>query len=280
MTIVGSLTLRRVQRYSLPDGRRPPPTETTEYIQADRTREEHRGYAGYRARTRGRDIYRPAPRTALIKRCDLHTAFHVNFDDREYTVCPIQAFPTAQEMRGGAEAIRQSPAQTVPTVLVETETVDTGERRELFGRPARHVITTKRVVPLTGSRGQESQTVTDGWYIDLDTSLSCDPSWWSSGSGQAFLTVHTEGDQPDVPIFKNIGKPERGFVVSSRSTTGGSVLELEVIHLSTDAIAPALFEVPVTFRLVEWIRQDPVPPLVVRAKQAYERLKNRAGGFL
>ena len=135
-------------------------------------------------------------------------------------------------------------------------------------------MTTRRVIPLSGSRSRESKTVTDGWYIDLDTRVSCDP-WWSSGSGHAFVSILAKGEQPETPTFKDIGEPERGYVVLSRSTQDGSVTELEVTHLSTVAIDPALFEVPANFSLVEWIRQDPVPPLAIRMKQAYDRLKHR-----
>jgi hypothetical protein len=275
MAVSGSLTVRRVRRQTLSDGRRQPPMETTEYIQADRKREDHSGCFGYRLRPHGREIYRPTPRTAFITRCDLRKAFHLNFDDREYTAGPIQAFPSREEIRARTEAVREPPDQTAPTVLVETETVDTAERRELFGRLARHVITTRRLIPLVGSSCGPSQTVTDGWYVDLDTGLSCDP-WWSSGSGHAFLTTHKQGDQPDRPTFKDIGEPERGYAILSRSTHGGLVLELEVTHLSTVAMDPALFEVPAHFSLVEQIRQEPVPPLVIRFKQAYERLKRSA----
>ena len=86
-----------------------------------------------------------------------------------------------------------------------------------------------------------------------------------------------QGDQPDRPTFKNIGEPERGYVVLSRSTSGAAVLdELEVTHFSTVAIDPAISAVPTHFSRVERIRQEPVPPLVIRLKQAYERLKHRA----
>jgi len=274
MAVTGSLTLHRVRRHTLPDGRRPPPLETIEYFQPDRKREEHRGYAGYRFGPRSRDIYRRGPRTALITRCDLGQAFQVNFDDRQYTACPLQSFPTRDELRARVDGVEQSRVETAPTVLVETETIDTGDRRELFGRSARHVMTTRRVIPLSGSRSRESKTVTDGWYIDLDTRVSCDP-WWSSGSGHAFVSILAKGEQPETPAFKDIGEPERGYVVLSRSTQDGSVTELEVTHLSTVAIDPALFEVPANFSLVEWIRQDPVPPLAIRMKQAYDRLKHR-----
>jgi hypothetical protein len=275
MAVVGSLTLRRVQRQTLADGRRLPQSETTEYLQADRKREEHRGFYGYRLRPTGRDVYQPGPRTALITRCDLQKVFLLNFDDREYTAWPIEPFPTREDMLARAEGVPQ-PVVHAPTVLVETETVDTGERRECFGRQARHVITTRRVIPLTASKPQRSQTVTDAWYIDLDTSVVCDPWWASGGSGHAFLTAHNHGDQPDTPTFKDIGEPERGYVIFSRSTQDGCVLELEVTDLSTVAIDPAVFEIPADFSLVEQIRQDPVPPLLIRFKQAYDRLKQRA----
>jgi hypothetical protein len=48
MAVVGSLMLRRVMRHTLRDGRGLPQTEATEYIQADRKREEFRGVIGYR----------------------------------------------------------------------------------------------------------------------------------------------------------------------------------------------------------------------------------------
>lgn len=245
MTVVGSLTLHRVTRQTLPNGRSARPTETTEYIQVDRKRQEHRGWCGYRLGPKTPDLYRRTPRTALITRCDLQKIFHVNFDDRQYAAWPIQRFPTRDELRTRAEAARERPVETAPTVLVETETVDTGERRDFFGREARHVITTRRITPLSEPHRIKSQTITDAWYIDLDTSLSCDP-WWR-GSGHAFATMHRQGEQPDRPRFKDIGTPERGYVVLSRSTQGESVLDFEVTHLSTEPIDPEVFDVPRRF---------------------------------
>lgn len=65
-------------------------------------------------------------------------------------------------------------------------------------------------------------------------------------------------------------------MVISRTKSDESVLEFEVTQLSTAAIDPALFDVPGNFSLVESIRQEPAPPLVIRLKQAYERLKRHA----
>jgi len=235
-------------------------------------------------------MFRPTPRTVLITRCDLKQTFHLNLDDRQYTASPLRTFPTREEMLGRAAESGQLVVapQREPTVLVETETVDTGERKELFGHTARHVVTTRRVIPLAGAKRGADTTVTDGWYIDLNTRISCEPSWRSARSGHAFGTVQRQGEEGDMPAFRDIGEPERGFAVASKGTMSGTITlpdgsmrqhvstwETEVTELSTAAIDPALFEIPSGFRLVERIREEPVPPLVIRLKQAYERLVHR-----
>jgi hypothetical protein len=288
--VAEELTIRRADRQTLPEDRHLPPSESIEYLQADRRRREHRGSLGYRLRSNGRTIFCAAPPTALIIRCDLKQTFHLNLDDREYATSPLQTFGTREEMLARAAASGQLVVapQREPTVLVETETFDTGERKELFGHTARHVVTTRRIIPLAGATRGADTTVTDGWYIDLNTRISCEPSWRSARSGHAFLTGHLQGEEGDVPTFKDVGEQERGFAVVSKRTSSEtftppngptrqhvSTWETEVTELSTAAIDPALFEIPSGFRLVERIRQEPVPPLVIRLKQAYERLVHR-----
>src|ERR1700676_4310227 len=89
---------RRTYRRTLPDDRHQPPSESIEYLQADRRRREHRGLRGYRLRPNGRTMFCSAPRTALITRCDLMQAFHINLDDRQYAAGPLQTFPIREEM--------------------------------------------------------------------------------------------------------------------------------------------------------------------------------------
>jgi len=273
MTVAGSLTIRRIMRHALTGTRRLPPVTSTEYLQADRRREEHRGMSGYRLWPNGRDIYRSGPRTALIKRCDLQMTFLINFEDRQFTEWPVLPVPSAEALRGTVES-RPPVDPPAPTMRVETETVDTGERKDIFGRPARHVITTQRVIPLAGSRDRANVNVLDGWYIDLDTRLTCEREWWGS-SGHGFLTAHKHGDPPPRPTFVNIGEPVRGYAVHLKTTNGDSIMEMEVTELSAVPLDPLLFEVPAGFRRVEMIRQDPRTPLSVRLFQIYERLKRR-----
>jgi hypothetical protein len=288
--VVGDLTIRRVQRDFSGRGRPHPPTESIEYLKADRRREERRGWVGYRLWSHGRTIYRPGPRTASIARCDLKQRFLLNLEDREYAAWPFQAFPSKEEWladaRASGQAVLAQPRE--PNILVETETTDTGERRDIFGHPARHVIVTRRIIPLAGAKGGPSTTVSDGWYIDLDTRISCDPWWRSVRSGHAFVTGHIKGEQPDVPAFNDVGDPERGFLLRGKSTSSDtarlqdgsmtervSTSESEVTELSTATLDPALFEVPTDFRLVERIRQDPIAPLAIRWKRRYDRLIRR-----
>jgi hypothetical protein len=80
MAVVGSLTLRCVQRQTLPGGRRLPSTETTEYIQADRKRKEHRGFLDIGAGQMGR-TFTGHSRERLSSRDGIwRNHFHVNFD--------------------------------------------------------------------------------------------------------------------------------------------------------------------------------------------------------
>jgi hypothetical protein len=144
------------------------------------------------------------------------------------------------------------------------------------------------VIPLEGAKREPSETTSDGWYIDLDGSLlrtSCDP-WWSSRpkNTHTFMSTHVKGEEGDVPAFKDIGSSETGFAVSVGSTSHHSirladgttraytsVSEMKVIELSTAPIDPALFEIPSGFTLVQRIRHEPVPPLLIRWKQRYDR---------
>jgi hypothetical protein len=256
-------------------------------MQVDRRREEHRGCFGYRFRPTGRTLYRPSPRTALITRCDLEQTFLLNLDDREYTAWPVRTYPRIEE-RLPQNVPSEQLIQRAPTVLVETETVDTGERKDFFGRTARHVITTRRIVPLDRAKQGRRETVTDGWYIDLETHISCDPWWQWARTGHAFATLTAHGEDRDVPTFKDSGEPERGYPVLSKSTSSAtitsrdgstsdhvSIAETEVIRLSTAELDPGLFEVPAGFTLVEQIRQEPAPPLLIRLRHAWDRLGRR-----
>jgi hypothetical protein len=147
-------------------------------------------------------------------------------------------------------------------VLHEITTRDIGERKESFGYTARHVITTHKVTPLEGTEVPQ-ETITDGWYIDLDTQLSCDPPDNTPSEGTTYSTVRLVAKSGDNVSASStsfvqmtyVGKPENGFPIWVKRTThrGEQVTtsENEVTELSTKPIDPTLFEVPKNFRSVE-----------------------------
>ena len=122
----------------------------------------------------------------------------------------------------------------------------------------------------------------DGWYIDLDTRISCDPHYPST-SGHAFLSVSS--GKPEIPEFKDIGKRETGYPMELTSTTTippnrkiqgrTSLVEDKIIELSTTPLDPSLFEVPPDFKKVDRIARDPEPPLLIKLLRAWAYWKYR-----
>jgi len=149
-------------------------TEQTIYVQGDRKRTEFRNNVGQR-KADGSQQWLSGPRLAAITRCDLGQLFELNLDAAEYVSAQYPPKPLTQEEieARGLNKVDMSQSRK-PTLRIETTTVDTGERKEFFGHIARHVIITRKQIPLEGSHSEPQETVTDGWYIDLDPQVSCD----------------------------------------------------------------------------------------------------------
>ena len=271
--------------------------ETVTYVQTDRKRtEEHERWA-QSLWPRGLYVYIDAPHFVTITRCDLGQSFELNLDDREYTSMSLPKFSSKEELQARAAKRPNPTALPQPNLLIETTTLDSGEHKQMFGYTARHVITTRKQIPLEGSRQEPTETVTDGWYIDLDTSVSCDPQR-QSGVAVGFTLIGGTGGEFPIPAFKTIGKPESGFALATKTTfrstytlpdgskqESSSITETQVTELSARTIAAALFEVPPDFRQVSQVRRSPSIPFWkrwliggysswLRLKQTIKRLYN------
>jgi hypothetical protein len=198
-------------------------------------------------------------------RCDLGQVFELNLDRREYTSSPFPPKPPDKEeikKRG----LGNMPEH--PTIRVETKTTDTGERKEMFGLMARHVITTTTQTPLEGSGSEAQESVTDGWYIDFDPHLSCDLKRPTSGQGYIYFYLGTgNGKRPmEKPEFVNVGQPERGLALYSLTTSKNastlpdayvSKSETRVLEFEKGPFDPVLFEIPPGFKLMDHIERNP-----------------------
>jgi len=247
-------------------------SEKTTYFQSDRRRVEEHHQIPVSFRPGGPTEFLPAPAIVTITRCDLDQMFVLNLDDREYTSTPLPKYPSKEALLARAAEQARTAPQTQPTLLIESTTNDTGERKQMLGFTARHVIITRKQIPLGDSGTIPQETVTDGWYTDLDAAISCDRA---TGGHFAILTASSSkpGERLRLPVFtfKNIGDPEKGFALETKDiqrddssspdglahTMESLSNEMQVTELSKESLDPALFEVPKNFRKVSQIRGLP-----------------------
>ena len=244
------------------------PSEQTIYVQGDRKRIEFRNYVG-EPKADGSQQWLSGPRLAAITRCDLGQLFELNLDAAEYVSAPYPPKPLSRaEIEARGLSTTDLPHTGKPTFRIKTTTVDTGQRKDFFGHTARHVIITRKQIPLEGSHSEPQETVTDGWYIDLDPQVSCDRRLSKGKRAHGYLVA---GGQPaEKPEFVDIGESETGFPVQSVTASEGtytlpdgtrkktnSKTETLVTQLELGSLDPGLFEIPPRFKHVRQIERNP-----------------------
>jgi hypothetical protein len=225
--------------------------ETTTYVASDRVRVERR----LSSRLPGGETQRHE--YIHLRRCDINRTFALDPAERTYQGAPLQMNPTRIE-RFALSLHRPAAESPGPAdLVVETTTVDTGERKMAFGHSARRVVITRRQIA-GGQPGATSETVTDGWYIDLDTRPTCERE--EAGRPRAVLigvvspAAGTRRGPPRV-TFRDIGDPEDGFPLETTerwrdadAEASNRVVHQVVTHLSRQRFEASLFEVPAGYR--------------------------------
>ena len=240
--------LKIVTRETFPGGT----TETTTYIASDRVRVETRIASHVRGGTTERHD------SVHIRRCDLNTIFLLNPVERTYQARPLQMKLTGLERFTLSFARPDNEPAGKAGLLVETTTIDTGERKIAFGLSARHVITTRKDIPV-GQPDAPGETVTDGWYIDLETRATCEREETGRAVLIAVASPSDAGRNRPRVTFKDVGNPERGFAIEATTTwrlsghepntRAPSVLtQSSVTELSPQQFEANMFEVPDGFR--------------------------------
>jgi hypothetical protein len=263
--------------------------QQTIYTSGDRKRMEFQNSVGEKKSDGSMQLIY-GPRLVAITRCDLGQIFELNLDTSEYTSAPYPPQPlTKEQVAARGLKIPAAYGSEKPTLRIEVRTTDTGERKEMFGHIARHVLTTRKQIPLEGSQSQPQETTTDAWYIDLDRRLSCDRKWPLGRKTHAYLRGGN-GKQPlEKPEFIVKGEPETGFALHSLSALkithtlpdgtpkqADSKREVLVTQLEEGPLDPGLFEIPSGFRHVEHIERNPTPSASsspMQIKDLWQRLK-------
>ncbi|HEX8291725.1 MAG TPA: hypothetical protein VF570_08225 [Pyrinomonadaceae bacterium] len=191
--------------------------------------------------------------SVTIQQCDLRRDLQLMPAMKTYTVTPYDA--------GGAQAAN-APASGTTRAVERTQgglvtsvitTKDTGERKQMFGYTARHLIITIETKSSPNSCNPvDSKMETDGWYIDAAFQLDCDAE-----RASRYYNPQQAGGCRDRYEAKQVGTAKRGFPLWEKMTMFGKdgresfSMVNEVVELSQATLDAALFEAPADFREVK-----------------------------
>jgi hypothetical protein len=209
-------------------------SENTTYIKGKRQRSEMMG---------GKMIN--------ITQCDLRRDVQIMPDGKVYMVNPFDD-GTTQANRSVSQTQTTTKLETGGTVTMTVTTKDTGERKQMFGYQAKHlIITMETVASPDACMKNNSKMEMDGWYIDAAWTLDCDRTY--SGG----YAPKSQGGCRDKYVMKQVGAAKRGYPVWEKMTmfdeSGKEMMTSlnEVIELSQATLDASLFDIPQGFREVK-----------------------------
>ena len=251
----------------------------TEYVCGQNGRSESRSCTGHSVTAPPTNVqYEYGPLRANIHNRDLGYGFELDLEARIYTAYRANQYGSPTWLKPLQIQPRKRSGQTVH---IHTETIDTGERLEILGYGARHVITKT-------SQTRDSQLLSesecDGWYIDTPAAwLTLHPA--KPGTFCHVMSVNNNA-RHDYK-FTGTGQRETGFMVRARWThksfvghedgSAGiheSVSHDEVAELSETPLQPDLFVPPHDFRRVPQLPNGVRYPFSLQTRLRWEMLKD------
>lgn len=185
-----------------------------------------------------------------LTQCDLGRDLQLSPQTKTYMVSlyndGTQSAP--QEVKAGATV----PVTKGGTMYLTTTTKDTGERKQMFGYTARHIIQTIETESSPDACStNKTKMEMDMWVIDAEFSLICnrnyDPTTFRGKNGGC----------TDKVVTKNLGTGKGGYPLWQKMTmfdaTGketSSIIQ-EVVELSKATLDASLFEAPADYREVK-----------------------------
>ena len=187
----------------------------------------------------------------VIKQRDLKRTLQISPVANTYVVVPDGGPETSLP---NVTALANTPPKPAGVVMVTTTVVDTGERKQVFGREARHVRMTMDKQPMPGACDQTKQRMeTDGWYIDL-------PALMTASSPQGVTPPMSGAECNDEIKATQNGDPKAlGFPINYTMTMAGddgkpNVVSMDITELETTTLDVTLFEAPAGFTTAGDIR--------------------------
>lgn len=165
----------------------------------------------------------------------------------------------------GAKSIAVKPSGK--TYVINTNVVDTGERKEMFGHIARHLITEQKRIggPENCYGANSTESVVDGWYVDYDVlPLSMRPKpgvsahlvFHSAATGSVHCSDKIETHRTGPPTGFPLKETTRWPIESPPSSDASKTVYFsttEVVEFVEAPLDPALFQVPADFKKVKEI---------------------------
>ena len=187
-------------------------------------------------------------RAATITRCDERRTLELNDEARLYGWSPLGYIGRDVYWARSRWRERPEPPAAGAEVRITVNTVDTGERRQVGSYSARHVITTITTDPSPGANTRRSESVADGWHIDLPPA-GC----WDAGDRQFFLISSRPGGPPDRTNVEFRGAGRRGFPIEETTRRRGEdeppiTTRVQLIEFSEAVLDKSLFDVPAGYR--------------------------------
>ena len=187
-----------------------------------------------------------------LTQCDLRRGVQINPNTKTYMVNPFNTTVETVTKPANTTVDKNGVVQSGGTITTMVTTKDTGERKQMFGYTARHLIITMETVSSPDAcTKSNSKMVTDGWYIDFEAQFDCGDSV-SYGS---YRNPNKPACQ-DKYVMKNSGTGKRGYPVYEKMTMYGedgkemTSYVTEVVELSKATLDAGLFDVPEGYREV------------------------------
>lgn len=180
-----------------------------------------------------------------VMQCDLRRNIQINDRTRKYLITPMDSDDDSAPAASAGDSEMGGQSRRGGVVTITTNTVDTGERKEMFGFTARHLKRTMTMEASPDSCYQLAMRMeTEGWYINLEYGLNCGSErppqigrMAPAGCRDRYQNKRTGPASLGYPLLETTTVYGAGGAQSFTSTK-------EVIELSRQPLDAALFDVP------------------------------------
>ncbi len=190
----------------------------------------------------------PTGNTITLRQCDLKRTITINDQAQTYFVAND---PQDDAAIKAAAMVSGAPAANDAAYITETSTVtDTGERKTMYGFPARHLKGKVTVQSSANACSQLNQNYeVDGWYTDISKEQT-------SSCGEFLPPIRETEGCNDRVIRRRSGSGKPGYPLTETLTlhnAEGTTTQIGVLisDLSRQTLEKELFEIPAGYREVK-----------------------------